>query len=191
VRLATCGISGAVYTKAMSRMFVASRGMSMNTGMLTAARVALTGLALAAALAPAVTQAEDNSMKRKLDALDQKYEIDDDGDFKMTFRFSEDKRTQIVFVSGHVEEAKPLMIRQVFAPVANIEDDKIAGRALDLLRDNFGLKVGAFEVQGEYLIYNIKLNDDASSTQLQKAISLAAAVADEKEKEISGARDTY
>lgn len=163
----------------------------MISGMRTAARVALAGLAIAAALAPAVTQAEDNSMKRKLDALAQKYDIDSDGDFKLTFRFSEDKRTQIVFVSGHVEEAKPIMIRQVFAPVANVKDDKIAGRALDLLRDNFGLKVGAFEIQGDYLIYNLKLNDDATNAQLEKAISMTAAVADEKEKEISGARDTF
>ena len=146
---------------------------------------------MAAALAPAVTQAEDNSMKRKLDALGQKYDIDSDGDFKMTFRFSEDKRTQIVFVSGHVEGAKPMMVRQVFSPVAKVKDDNIAGRALDLLRDNFGLKIGAFEVNGDYLIYNIKLNDDATGDQLEKAISLVAAVADEKEKEISGARDTF
>ena len=146
---------------------------------------------MAAALAPTVTQAEDNSMKRKLDALGQKYDIDSDGDFKMTFRFSEDKRTQIVFVSGHVEGAKPMMVRQVFSPVAKVKDDNIAGRALDLLRDNFGLKIGAFEVNGDYLIYNIKLNDDATGGQLEKAISLVAAVADEKEKEISGARDTF
>lgn len=146
---------------------------------------------MAAALAPTVTQAEDNSMKRKLDALGQKYDIDSDGDFKMTFRFSEDKRTQIVFVSGHVEGAKPMMVRQVFSPVAKVKDDNIAGRALDLLRDNFGLKIGAFEVNGDYLIYNIKLNDDATGDQLEKAISLVAAVADEKEKEISGARDTF
>ena len=146
---------------------------------------------MAAALAPTVTQAEDNSMKRKLDALGQKYDIDSDGDFKMTFRFSEDKRTQIVFVSGHVEGAKPMMVRQVFSPVAKVKDDNIAGRALDLLRDNFGLKIGAFEVKGDYLIYNIKLNDDATGDQLEKAISLVAAVADEKEKEISGARDTF
>ena len=163
----------------------------MISGMRRAARAAIAGLAMAAALVPTLTQAEDNSMKRRLDALGQKYEIDSDGDFKIAFRFSEDKRTQIVFVSGHVEEAKPIMIRQVFAPVANVKDDKIAGRALDLLRDNFGLKIGAFEIQGDYLIYNIKLNDGASNAQLEKAINLAATVADEKEKEISGARDTY
>ena len=163
----------------------------MISRLLGASRIAITGLAMAAAIMPTLTQAEDNSMKRKLDALGQKYEIDGDGDFKMTFRFSEDKRTQIVFVSGRVEEAAPLMIRQVFAPIANIDDDKIAGKALDLLRDNFQLKIGAYEVQGDYLIYNIKLNDDASGKQLAKAISLAAAVADEKEKEISGARDTF
>lgn len=163
----------------------------MISHLLSAARVGVAGLALAASLVPAVTQAEDNSVKRKLDSLGQKYEIDKDGDFKMTFQFSEDKRTQIVFVSGHVEEAAPLMIRQVFAPVAQVDDDKIDAKALDLLRDNFGLKVGAFEVDGNYLIYNIKLNDGASEKELQKAIHLAAGVADEKEKEISGARDTF
>lgn len=163
----------------------------MISKLLAASRVGLTGVAVAAALASSATQAEDSSVKRKLDKIGQKYEVDKDGDFKMTFRFSEDKRTQIVFVSGHVEEAAPLMIRQVFAPVANVADDKIGAKALDLLRDNFGLKVGAYEVDGEYLIYNIKLNDSAGPEELQKAIRLAASVADEKEKELSGTRDTF
>lgn len=163
----------------------------MISQLVSAARMGVAGLALAAALAPAITQAEDNSIKRKLDSLGQKYEIDKDGDFKMTFQFSEDKRTQIVFVAGKVEDASPLMIRQVFAPVAQVDDDKIDAKALDLLRDNFGLKVGAFEVSGNFLIYNIKLHDGASEKELQKAIQLAAGVADEKEKELSGARDTF
>ncbi|MEQ1498641.1 MAG: hypothetical protein ABL914_08250 [Novosphingobium sp.] len=163
----------------------------MISRLIGATRVGLMGVAMAAALAPAVTQAEDNSVKRKLDSMGQKYEIDKDGDFKMTFKFSEDNRTQVVFVSGKVEEAAPLMIRQVFGPVANVEDDNIKSKALDLLRDNFGLRIGAYEISGDYLIFNVKLHDGASVKELEKAIHLVAGVADEKEKEISGTRDTY
>ena len=163
----------------------------MISRLLTGARFAAAGLAMAAALAPLATQAEDNSVKRKLDKLGQKYEVDSDGDFKLTFRFKEDGRTQLIFVSGTAEELKPLMIRQVFSPVAKVGEDGVAGKAMELLQENFTFKIGGFEVQGDFLIFNIKIHDGASPDELMKAISMAGIVADEKEKELSGDRDTF
>lgn len=157
-----------------------------------AARFALSAGGAVALVAPLPTQAEDNSVKRRLDAVGQKYEVDKDGDFKMTFTFTEDKRSQIVFVSGApYEVAGGVQVRNVFAPVAKVAEDNIAGRAMDLLKDNNGYKIGAYEIEGSLVLLSIKLPDNATPQQLQKAVQMAASVADEKEKAISGARDTY
>ena len=158
----------------------------------TAARLALGIIGAAAMLAPLPTQAEDNSVKRRLDSVGQRYEVDKDGDFKITFSFTEDKRTQIVFVSGApYDVASGVQVRNIFAPVAKVKEDGIAGKALDLLKANNGYKIGAYEIEGENMLLSIKIPDNASAAQLLKAVQLAASVADDKEKELSGARDTF
>ena len=158
----------------------------------TAARYTLTTLSAAALLAPLPTQAEDNSVKRRLDSVGQKYEVDKDGDFKITYNFADEKRTQIVFVSGApYDVTNGVQVRNIFAPVGKVKEDGIAGIAIDLLKANNGYKIGAYEVEGEILMFSIKLPDSASAAQLQKAAKVVASVADDKEKELSGARDTF
>ena len=83
-------------------------------------------------------QAEDSSVKRKLDSVGQKYEVDKDGDFKLSFSFKEDKRTQIVFIEGTSSEIAGITVRNVFAPVAMVDKDAIASKALDLLEASNG-----------------------------------------------------
>jgi hypothetical protein len=159
----------------------------------SAAARALLGTCTAGALmAPLPTQAEDNSVKRRLDSVGQKYVVDKDGDFKITYTFSEDKRTQIVFVSGApYDVANGVQVRNVFAAVAKVKEDGIAAKAADLLKANNGYKIGAYEIEGEIVLLSIKVPDSATGAQLQKAVQLAASVADDKEKELSGARDTF
>jgi hypothetical protein len=158
----------------------------------TAARYSLATCCALGLMAPLPTQAEDNSVKRRLDSAGQKYEVDKDGDFKITYTFSEDKRSQIVFVSGApYDVAGGLQVRNIFAPVAKVKDDNIAGKALSLLADNNGYKIGAYEVEGDIVMLSLKIPDSATPAQLVKAVQIAAGVADEKEKSFSGARDTY
>ncbi|MFM7378235.1 MAG: hypothetical protein ACKO1O_08935 [Erythrobacter sp.] len=57
----------------------------------------LAGLAAATAVPAA---AKDASVERRLDSAGLKYEVDDDGDYKLTFNYSKEGRTQLVFVSG-------------------------------------------------------------------------------------------
>lgn len=159
----------------------------------TSTRFALTAAGTLALLAPVATQAEDNSVKRRLDAVGQKYEVDKDGDFKMTLTFTEDKRTQIVFVSGApYDVAGGVQVRNVFAPLAKVDEDNIAGaRAIELLKNNNDYKIGAYEIEGNIVLLSLKVPDSASPEQLKKAVTMAASVADEKEKAISGTRDTF
>lgn len=147
--------------------------------------------AAAGLLAALPIQAEDSSVKRKLDSVGQKYEVDKDGDFKLTFSFTEDKRTQIVFIHGTTDEIGGLTVRNVFAPVAMVDKDNIAGQALDLLKANNGYKAGAFEIEGNYVLFSMKVPESATGAQLKRAAELVSILADEKEKELSGTRDTF
>jgi Putative bacterial sensory transduction regulator len=157
----------------------------------TSARLALTTAGALGLIAPVATQAEDNSVKRRLDAVGQKYEVDKDGDFKMTFTFSEDKRSQVVIVEGAAYDIQGMQVRNIYAGLAKVGTDGIAAKAADLLRANNGFKIGAFEIQGDTVLLSLKIPDSATPEQLQKAVRLAASVADDKEKELSGARDTF
>ena len=152
-------------------------------------------LALACAavgmLAALPIQAEDSSVQRRLDSVGQKYEVDKDGDFKLSFSFKEDKRTQIVFIKGTSSEMAGITVRNVFAPVAMVDKDDIARTALDLLKASNGYKAGAFEIEGNYVLFSMKVPDTADGQQLKRAAELVAIIADEKEKDISGTRDTF
>src|SRR5690606_20353968 len=87
----------------------------------------------------------DASVAARLDARGIEYVVDEDGDYKVTFNYSDEGRTQLVFVSGATESVGGLQIREVFAPAAWVDRDGIGGdRALELLRDSRGQKLGAW-----------------------------------------------
>ncbi len=157
----------------------------------TIGRVTLSAFTTAALLVPLPTQAEDSSLKRRLDSIGQKYEIDKDGDFKITLSFTEDKRSQIVFVEGTPYDVGGVQVRNIFAPLAKVTEDGVAGKAVDLLKANNGFKIGAYEIEGNFLMLSLKIPEAATGEQLQKALRLTASVADNKEIELSGARDTF
>ena len=60
---------------------------------------------------------------------------------------------------------------------------------MDLLAESRTLKIGAWEIAGDVLYYVIKLPDSVDATQLEAAIDIAAETADNKEIELSGAKD--
>ena len=70
----------------------------------------LAGLVFAAA-APATAQ--DASVATRLDREGIQYEIDGDGDYKVTFNYTSEGRTQLAFVSGETHTVAGLTIREV------------------------------------------------------------------------------
>ena len=82
-------------------------------------------LALAFGLltAPLTASAEDASVKQRLDQIGMKYEIDKDGDYKVTIDFAKERRTQMVFVSGTTEAVSGFTIRKIFSPAAIVATD--------------------------------------------------------------------
>lgn len=154
---------------------------------------ALPILFTAALLATSAVQAAapgDPAVKRRLDAQKIRYEVDKDGDFKITYRYKKEGRTQLVFVSGKTETVGGVAVREVFAPAAKA--DALDGdKALELLRTSRRAKLGSWEIGGDYLYFVIKLPDTVSAKQLEAALDVAAEVADDKELELTGATDEF
>lgn len=146
---------------------------------------------LAAALALTAAQAAaDDTVAKRLDARGIKYEVDGDGDYKVTYNYSSEGRTQLVFVSGRTEEIAGFKVREVFAPAARIGADGVTeGQLAALIGKSRGYKLGAWEVGGDALYFVIKLPEPLSAAQLENAIDIAAETADDMEIEISGDDD--
>src|SRR5690606_35660656 len=70
-------------------------------------------------LAAAPAQA-DPSVAARLDARGVRYVVDEDGDYRVTYNYADEGRTQLVFVSGRTESIAGFRIREVFAPAARI-----------------------------------------------------------------------
>jgi hypothetical protein len=140
---------------------------------------------------PAVAQdSGDASVKSRLDARGLKYDVDGDGDFKITYNYKKENRTQLVFVSGKSETVGGFNIREVFSPAARVEKDGINGKkALELMAESRDNKLGGWELAGDVLYFVIKLPDNMDGAQLESAMDIAAQTADDMELEISGDRD--
>lgn len=154
---------------------------------LSPSALGLAGLALAYS-APAAAQ--DETVASRLEAEGIKYTVDAEGDFKVTYNYSKEGRTQLVFISGKTETVSGLTIREVFSPAARITKDGIdAAKAFELIQESGRLKLGAWEVRGDALYLVIKVIDTLSSADLEAVMDIAAETADDKEIEISGDRD--
>ena len=141
-------------------------------------------------LAALPAHASDASVKTRLDARGVKYEVDGDGDYKVTYNYSKENRTQLVFVSGTTESVAGFQVREVFSPAGRVDDDGIRNKALELLEESRTNKLGAWEVAGDVLYFVIKLPDSVDAAQLESALSIAAETADNKEIELSGDKDS-
>ncbi|GHA83207.1 hypothetical protein [Cognatilysobacter bugurensis] len=134
----------------------------------------------------------DASIETRLKARGLQYEADEDGDYKLVYRYEKEGRTQLVFVSGSTEKVGGFIVREVFSPAARADRDGIdGGKALTLLADNRSNKLGAWELHGDTLVFVIKLPDNVDAMQLESALDIAAQSADEMEKELSGTTDAF
>ena len=134
--------------------------------------------------------AGDASVKKRLDDRGTKYEIYEDGDFKLTFSYKQEGRTQLVFVSGKTESVGVFAIREVFAPALKLADHPLSGaKAKELLESSGEYKLGSWEIRDEVLYYVIKLPDSVDAAGLESALDIAAEAADDMELELSGKDD--
>jgi hypothetical protein len=152
----------------------------------------LTSWALAFALiaTPAAAHAKDVSVERRLDENRMKYEIDKDGDYKVTISFGREKRSQMIFVTGVTEALGGMNIRKIFSPAATIATDGVDGaKALELMRDSRVKKLGSWEIEGANLYLVVKVPETLTAAQLQSVMMATASLADDMEIKLSGKRD--
>lgn len=132
----------------------------------------------------------DASVKARLEAAGIKYEVDSDNDFKVTYSFTNDNRTQLLFIISKTESVMGITVREVYSPAARLKQTKINGeKALKLLRDSRNNKIGSWEIDDELLYYVIKVPDNINSEQLEAIMDIAAQTADDMERELTGRDD--
>lgn len=145
---------------------------------------------IAAGLAAAGPALADESVDARLRAAGINFDVDGDGDYKITYSYSKEGRTQLVFVSGGTEQVGGFTVREVFSPAARLDKDGITGaKALELLAESRKNKLGSWEVAGDVLYFVIKFPDDLDARGLEAMMDIAAQTADDMELEISGDRD--
>lgn len=138
------------------------------------------------------TAAADAGIRRQLDELEYKYEIDEDGDFKLVFDVddSKDKRSQLVYVRSPVETYGTHRVREIWSPAYKASGSAFpAGIANRLLEATQQSKLGAWAKQGEYAVFVVKLPADASAEALDNAIEAALRSADAMEAELTPGKD--
>lgn len=140
-----------------------------------------------------VTDAEqgpDPAIKAQLDALDYKYEIDEDGDFKLVFEIGDEGRSQIVYVLSQVENYGELQVREIWSPAYTSPTEQFpAVIANRLLEASNRAKLGGWVKQGKNAVFVVKIPADASKEVLDDATTAAMDLADEMENELTPGQD--
>lgn len=145
-------------------------------------------LCTAALATPA--HAADASVDARLKARGIQFEVDEDGDYKVTYSYKQENRTQLVFVSGRAEQVNGISVREVFSPAGRVAADGIDGsKALALLADSRSKKIGSWEISGDVLYFVIKLPDSVDAAALEAAMDIASETADNQEIQLSGDKD--
>lgn len=136
----------------------------------------------------------DPSVRQILEELGYRYEIDAEGDYRLTFGVDdkEDGRTQLVFVRSPVETYGAHRVREIWSPAYLSTSDEfpaaVANRLLGATQES---KLGAWAKQGRYAVYVVKLSADASASELDDAIEVALRSADGMEQELTPGKDDF
>ncbi len=152
----------------------------------------VTRLAIAAflALAAPCANAADPALEALLKAADIPFEIDDDGDYKVVYEWSKDKRSQLVYISGTPEELDGVKLYEIFSPAKVIDDATIdPALARRLLGDNAKYKFGAWELAGKNLYFGGKIPVGISAAHFETLVDVIAGTADDMEHELTPGKD--
>lgn len=153
-------------------------------------RPSILALLLALAAAPAPALAKDPALEGLLKAADLQYEIDKDGDYKIVVQWEKEKRSQLVYIGGEVEELGEVRLYTVFSPAHVLGAAGIDGaRARHLLEENAKTKIGAWEIAGKNLYFTTKFPVGVDAGQLHKLVLATAEVADDMELELAPGKD--
>ena len=158
----------------------------------------LAGIIAAAAMVLAIHEAAhaqvgakggDARVRRLLDEIGWKYDVDGDGDFKMTFRF-EDDRTQLVYINSNTERLDDMEIREVWSPGFRTDKPINAQVAQELLLENRVKKLGAWRLipaaEDKYIaVFAAHIDAATDAATLKSVVRVLSVTADEREKVVT------
>ena len=151
--------------------------------------VAMAGLMVGAA-GNAFAGDPDRAVGRLLDSLEYKYEVDEDGDYRLVFDM-EDDRTQLVFVRSSVENYGSHKIREVWSPGYKSPGPQFPALVANrLLEDSNDSKLGSWVKQSDIAMFVVKIDANAKADVLSDAIDAAIKSADAIELELTS-QDEY
>lgn len=134
----------------------------------------------------------DQRVQVLLDDLGMKYEIDEDGDFKLVFEVGDEGRTQIAWIRSRTEKYRDLEIREIISPGYEAKGGDFPGTvALQLLDDNRSKKFGGWQKDGNAAIFVTHLAAQVKADTLNSALIFTVEAADEMEKQLSGDKDAF
>lgn len=133
----------------------------------------------------------DPLIRQQLDALGYRYEVDDDGDFVVTFSLDDD-RNQMAYVISRTETYGKHKIREIWSPAYRAADSRFsADLANRLLEDSQIAKMGGWVKQDDMAVFVVKIPADASTEAFDDAVDYAIRAADQMEAELTPDLDAF
>ena len=152
-------------------------------------RLAALALALAALALPAAAGEPDPAIKAQLESLDIKFDLDSDGDYKVTFDLG-NGRSQLVWIRSATDNYGSLKVREIWSPGYKFEGGELPAKIANrLLEHSHGLILGGWTKQKNFAMLAVKIPVSATPQQLRDAAEAAADAADEIEKELTPGKD--
>jgi hypothetical protein len=150
---------------------------------------AVLGLAIASGASAATA---DPVIRKQLDSLKLKYEVDSDGDYKIVMDVG-NGRTQLAYIRSNTETYGSNQVREIWSPgyksSSEVLPERVANR---LLEYSHTVKLGGWVKQkGGYAVFVVKLPTSAGADALKDALDAAVSSADEIEQEFTGKQDEF
>ncbi len=136
----------------------------------------------------------DQRIEKQLKAASYHYQIDDDGDFKLTFGTAQE-RSQLVFISSRTHTLGKLEIREIFSPAYVTTEPLLATIARRLLSENEHTKLGAWRISPQAddataVVFAMQIPAEIDLDLLDALLAAVVNTADEMEQELTG-EDEY
>jgi len=130
----------------------------------------------------------DVRMEKLLDDIGLKYQIDDDGDFKLMNQF-DNGRSHVIFINSSTEKYNKLEIREIWS-VAYVSGNTLSPATMrDLLTDNGTKKLGSWKIAkmsgNEAAVFYAQIAADCDQATLLSALQIVSQAADEMEAKLT------
>lgn len=132
-----------------------------------------------------VTTKIDSRVRSALDSGGTKYEVDDDGDFRVAYQI-DSERTHVVFINSNTHAYGGAEFRVVWA-YGFVADEVLVNNMRTLLELNYTYKMGSWglnkTVKGTYEAqFRVVVPADCQASRLRAVAEFVADVADEIER---------